>query len=1133
MLRVGLVGELCVELDGRKLEPIASRRARSLLGWLAYHPGLYPRSRVAAVFWPDVLDASARASLRTTLATLRRELGEPGAGHIVAERDRVGIVEGPEVWVDLREAERLAGEGRLSDALELRDGELLTDLDDDWVLEERRLHRDRVEELLVALGDAAEASGDPEAAVGYARRRLELDPVSEDAARVLMQRLARSGDRAAAVATYEAFRVALREGLGMTPSAETRALVEELRIDTGVGRLEVRDLPLPGALTRTEQTRMVGRRESLAELRAAWHRTSAGAAAAVMVAGEAGSGKTRLLIELATEAHAAGATVLAGRCPEDGGVAFAPFTEALRPYVAASRTALPEWVLAELSRLLPELSAAVGAPEGAAQDARHRLFEAVAAAIGQAAQRTPLLLIVEDLHWADAATLQMLGHVIRTVGWAPLLVAGSLRDEGADAAPALQTLLGELRRERRLETLLLTGLSEQEAGELAAAWLGSKPSRDLAAALRGRTGGNPLFLEELVRHLVESDSERSSAELLTAAGTEVPHGVRSVINRRLVRLGDRVRRAVEVAAVAGEDFLLADLAAACDTSDDELAGDLDAAVTAGLVDETGVPGRYRFAHALVREAVLTGLTSTRRALLHRRLAAALEALPDDRRERRLLELARHLLDAGSLVDAVAATSAALRAAERATGSLAYEDAAGLLERAVATELDDRDPLRVELSLGLGDALARSGDAPAAEHRFFGAADQARALGDSELLARAALGAAGLTVNVGPARAGVRGLLEEALAGVDPASTLRPRLLARLAIEVYYVRPANLRERLSAEALGAGRSLGGPALLEALGARHVALWSPAHTEERLAIADELIATARRLGAREAELQGVNWRVADLVELGDLDAARYSIAEHERLATDLRLLGYAWYVPMWRAMLALMAGRLDEAERLSQEGERIGRAAQDRNAALLFTVQRLAIRNAGGGITEADRAAIAEGARSSPAGAAWRVWAFGIALGRGDVESVRGGILREVDALASLPLDADWLYTAATLGVQVAHLGDPSAAAELYPRVLPYRDRTVTSGRATACAGSVSLSLGLLAATLGDDRAAVAHLEDAVRRNDELGAVPFAAAARHALAGLLGDEARAAALKGEARAAAARLAMPLPGGLFSRH
>ena len=230
---------------------------------------------------------------------------------------------------------------------------------------------------------------------------------------------------------------------------------------------------------------------------------------------------------------------------------------------------------------------------------------------------------------------------------------------------ALQTLLGDLRRERRLETLALAGLSEQEAGELAAAWLGSEPSPELAAALRGRTAGNPLFLEELVRHLVESP--RAFVRRARRGGGHRGAARRALGDRPAARpAGGSRARAVEIAAVAGEEFLLADLAAACDISDDELAGDLDAAVGAGLVDETGVPGRYRFAHALVREAVLTGLTSTRRALLHRRLAAALETLPEDRRERRLLELARHLLDAGPLVDAVTATSAALRAAEQAT-----------------------------------------------------------------------------------------------------------------------------------------------------------------------------------------------------------------------------------------------------------------------------------------------------------------------------------------------------------------------------------------------------------------------------------------------------------------------------------
>jgi DNA-binding SARP family transcriptional activator len=1089
MLRVRLVGELRIDVGGQSLGPIASSRARSLLAWLAYHPGLHPRSRVAAVFWPEVLESSSRASLRTTLATLRRELGE-AERHVDAGRQRLGIPDGPEVWVDLREAGRLAAEGRLEEALALADGELLSDLDDDWVLEERRIHRDRVVELLAA----AERAGDHEAALLHARRRLELDPASEEAARVLMRRLATGGDRAAAAAVYEELRAALRRDLGMAPSAETRALLEELR----TGQTDRRPAPLPDALARTEHGPLVGRREALAALRAAWRRASAGAATVVVVAGEAGSGKTRLLTELGREIHGAGATVLAGRCVEDGGVAFAPFTEALRPYAASA--ALPDWVIAELARLLPELGLQAQAPEGRPQDARHRLFEAVAAAIGHAARGGPVLLVVEDLHWADPATVQMLAHVIRTVGWAPLLVAGSLR---AEDGRALHALLGDLRRERRLERVDLTGLSENDVGRLAREWLQEPPSPELVAAVRRRTGGNPLFVEELVRHLLES----RAADPVAAATTELPPGVHAVIERRLAQLPESAARAVDIAAVAGEDFALAEIATVSEARDDAVADALEVAVAAGLVDEAAVPGQYRFAHALVRESVLAGLSATRRALLHRRHAAALEAQPG-----RAGEVARHLLEARPLVDAATAARAALRAAEEATQRLAYEDAAELLERAGDPEADER--LRAEVLLALGDARQRSGDAASADRCFVAAAAEARALGDGELLARAALGVAGLTVTVGPVRYEVRALLQEALAAVQQDSPLRPRLLSRLAIESYYAHSTTVREDLSDEALAAGRRLGGRALLEALGARHVALWSPAHSHERLRIADELVSAARAEGDREAELQGVNWRVTDLVELGALADAQSAIEEHERLAGELRLLGFAWYVPMWRAMLALMAGRLDEARRFSEEGERIGHAARDRNAAVLFQVQRLAVRYAAGTLTDADVAEIEETARRSPAGAAWRLWATAIALLGGEHERARRMILAEAEALDSLPLDANWLYSATALGIQLAHLGETETAAAVYPRVLPYRHLTVTSGRASACGGSVALSLGLVAAALDDHDAAVSHLDEAARRNDELGAVPYAVAARRALSALSDEADRAAAVRREA-------------------
>jgi hypothetical protein len=392
-----------------------------------------------------------------------------------------------------------------------------------------------------------------------------------------------------------------------------------------------------------------------------------------------------------------------------------------------------------------------------------------------------------------------------------------------------------------------------------------------------------------------------------------------------------------------------------------------------------------------------------------------------------------------------------------------------------------------------------GDAPAAERCLEEAARQARALASGELLARTALARAGLTVTVGPVRDEVRALLEEALAALTEDSELRSRLLARLAIEVYYAPPVTLRERLSHQALAAGRRTGGRALLEALGARHVALWTPDHTEERMAIADELIDAARAEGNREAELQGLNWRVADLFELGELDGARAAIADYARLAGDLHLPAYDWYVPMWRATLALLADRLDEAERLCEEGARIGRSAHDENAALLFEVQRNAIDGAAKRITDEGYARIRRRAEHSPAGGAWRAFLLARTLVRGDSADVAGELGGEVAALVASPLDANWLYTATVLGVLAAHFGDGQAAAEVYPLLSPYGGRTVTVGRGCACSGSASLALGLVAATLGDRPAAVAHLEEAVRRNDALGAVAFAAAARQALAG----------------------------------
>ncbi len=913
MLRIRVFGELAVEIDGRAPERLAGGRARALLGWLALHPGLHPRSRVASVFWPDVLEESARVSLRTGLAAVRRHLGEPAAACIAASRTTVGIEDGPGIWIDAREFDRLLAAGCGDQALALCGGDLLSDLDDDWVLEARQAHRERVAALLGALGAAAEQAGDLDRAVERARERLALDPLSEDAARVLIARLARTGDRASAVAVYQGVRESLRRELRLAPSPETRALVQEILEERDAST--VRSPPgLPAALDARDAGH--ARRSppcSSPGCDALWRRVQAGEPAMATVAGEAGGGKTRLISAFAVEARDGGAAVLAGRCYEDGATPYAPFTEALRQH-ATWLEPTSDWVAAELARLLPELPADARA-EGDPRDARHRLFEAVAFTLRDAARRGPVVLVMEDLHWADASTLLLLAHVARTATSVPLLVIGSFRPDGSPDA-----LLSDLRRDLPLEELVLPGLSAGEVGEFVSTRLGSRAPPELGELLHGRTGGNPLFVEESVRHLRELFPAATPEQLVAAATTRGPARSqhrdqpaprpprrRGAVSRDgcgcrgggvpARRRGRRDRARRRPAAVA-----------------------LDGVVAARLAAGEATAGRYHFAHALIRETVLGGLTATRQALLHRRIADGIGRLPADRRESRLPDLARHLLDAHPLVESVAVAQVVLRAAERAIAQLAYEDAAVLLDRALG-QLDLPDAQRATLLLALGDARARIGRADGARRCFEETARLARAADDGVLLARAALGAAGLAVVIAPVRPEVRALLEEAIAGVDAGSPLRATLLARLAVELYDS-PAPVRERLSEEALASGRRTGGRALLEALNARHVALWSPSHVVERLAIANELIERPGRRRDREAELQGINWRVVDLLELGDLPAAEQAIEAHGRLADELRLQTYAWYRPMWQAMLALLGGRPDEASRLATEGARIG-------------------------------------------------------------------------------------------------------------------------------------------------------------------------------------------------------------------
>ena len=309
-----------MRVDGAPIALPASRRARAVLAYLALNPGPQPRGRLAARFWPDVLDESARASLRVALTELRQALG-PAAGYVVATRDTVAL-EGPDLRVDAREFQRALDEGDAARALEVCGAPILDGFEEEWAIEARDEHAHR---LAGALESAAAAALDPAEAVRLTRAEVALDPLAEAPNRRLIERLAATGDRAAALSAGRQFAERLRAQLGIAPSRETRALIDDLR------RAQPEPVPPPPGLTRSYETVFVGRRAELARLRACWggvqmHRDRRIA----LVAGEPGIGKTRLAQQFASAALEEGATVLLGRCSEEPLAPFEPYTRSTR-----------------------------------------------------------------------------------------------------------------------------------------------------------------------------------------------------------------------------------------------------------------------------------------------------------------------------------------------------------------------------------------------------------------------------------------------------------------------------------------------------------------------------------------------------------------------------------------------------------------------------------------------------------------------------------------------------------------------------------------------------------------------------------------------------------------------------------
>jgi DNA-binding CsgD family transcriptional regulator/tetratricopeptide (TPR) repeat protein len=870
----------------------------------------------------------------------------------------------------------------------------------------------------------------------------------------------------------------------------------------------------------------VGRGRELEMVRARLDRACAGTGGALLLAGEPGIGKTRLAEESVAEARRRGMTVLWGRCHEgEGAPAFWPWVQILRAYLRdrdgatvrqdmAGGAADIATILPELRDLAPDLPQP---PPGDPEQIRFRLFDAIASFLGRAAVRRPLLLVLDDLHWADTASLALLGFLADEIRRARVLILATYRDSEATPGSPLSRTLAELARVQGEERILLTGLAEPEVRGLITAVGGAAPSPSLVFAIAHETEGNPFFITELVR-LIAADGRLQSPDATGSWSLAVPHSVREVVGRRLETLSDGCRSVLTLASVVGREFELAELASISELPRAQLLIVLEEAETARvLLEAPGMPGRFRFSHALVRETLYAGIPGSRRVLLHKQAAEALDTLWRSDPEPHLAELAYHFVQAAPVGDPARAADYARRAAERAMRQTAYEEAAAQFGWALwALDQSGRiepgsslDEQRCEILLALGEAHTRAGDLPKAREAFFLAAECARSLDRPDMLARAALGCGEF---VDPA-VHVRqvALLEEALAAQpDDDTPERARLMGQLAELLYGPDAGRRRAELANEAVEMARRLEDPETLAfALNERHWILSEPRNVEERLAVANEMMRLAERGKDRALALKAYRWRIVDLLEMGDIQAVDAEIAKQTRLATQLREQLYLWHSAKFRTMRATLDGRFAEADELLEQAFASGQRMQMRGYLAVHSTQLFVLRREQGRVHEAE-AALTETADSNPNAtlqhaALALLWCETGRLSAGQERFDRlaeNGFVRARRTLF-------WLATMALASEVAVCLDDHARTAQLYAQFEAFAGHTVTDGPAASlCFGSASRFLGLLAATLAHSdvhpvgwEEAQRHFEDAIAANARLGARPWLARTRHDYAAML--------------------------------
>ncbi|MCW3038903.1 MAG: hypothetical protein JWM31_808 [Solirubrobacterales bacterium] len=832
----------------------------------------------------------------------------------------------------------------------------------------------------------------------------------------------------------------------------------------------------------TPETSIVGRAHELTVLASAMVSALDGDSTVATISGEPGIGKSTLAEAIAAQARARGHTVLWGRgWPTGGAPAYWAWRQVLRS-VAAGRTDAELHQLTGGSRLIeriaPELEGRLGdhvpprPPD--AEQARFELFDALCDVLRAAAHRAPLVIVLDDLHVADLATLRALEFAAHALLDAPLFILGAFQEAPLARRPDAAAILERLGHPQ--DRLRLSGLDVDAVGEM----LGEHGTPELARRVHRRSAGNPFFATEIARTV--------------RVGGRLPGGVEMAIRDRLGELDEPARAAITQAAVIGLEFRLATVERVAGLDRASMLDILDDAERHGILAPVAGTGRYRFRHGLIQETLYGGLRKGARAEVHLRVAQVLEELLADRpHERHLAEIAHHYVEAAPLGDVGPAVRYSREAGARAMAILAFEQAADHLSAAIrALDLGVPDEaLHAELLLELGRARSTADD-PAAEQTLVAAADIARSLGDAAMLADIALTIGPYGLSPGTVDELWVGLLEESLRALgDRDDRRRARLMAELGRALYFAAGAGPRRAaLADEALAIARGLDDPVTLAAvLGDVQVATWGPDRTRENLDRIAELAALAEAAGTPRASLPSQIRAIDMHVELGDVVTAGIVLEHVELEAAKHRDVRAGVLAVLHRSRMAMLEGRFAAMPDLLAEAARRDEELRASPVPLLVGAQSFCLRLLCGGLNDFEPV-VRQSVERMPRFLIWRAALSRLLVACG----------REAEALAELErlavgdfarIERDSLFLT-TLGLcaEVAwRTGSPGFEEPLTALLEPFGDRTLaTSGGIFL--GPVSRTLGQLAALRGDTEEALEHFAAARAAARRMGALPAA-------------------------------------------